>query len=130
MQTLLWRIKHVPLCLQLRLYSVASARPSHFPPKSLSAIDQLEKDGARILRAVRKRVEERTNILAQMSEDMSSPEDIKRARQVKQLERLKTAWDEWETNRQVRRFFRSLCTQVLTEVFTAVAPPRNYATIG
>jgi hypothetical protein len=54
---------------------------------------------------MQKRVEERANLLAQMSEDMSSPEDIKRARQVKELEPLKAAWDEWETNRQVHMLF-------------------------
>ena len=106
---LLCRIKHLPLRPYSRIYSVALARSSQSSSKSLSAIDQLEQDGARILRAVQKRLDDRASLLAQISEDMSSPEDIKRARQAKELEPLQVAWDEWETNRQVRRSFSDPC---------------------
>lgn len=90
--TFLCRIKHVSLRPHTRLYSITSIRP----------IDQLEHDGARILRVVQKRVEERAKLLTQMSEDTSSPGDFKLARQAKELDPLKAAWDQWETNRQVR----------------------------
>jgi len=101
MQTLLCRI-HVLLRPYTRVYSIASTRsiPSH--SKTLSAIDQLEQDGARILRTVQTRVEERDDLVACSLDDMSSPEDIKRAKRVKELEPLKIAWDEWQANRQVR----------------------------
>lgn len=36
-----------------------------------------------------------------MSEDMSSPEDIARARQLKELEPLHEAWSNWTHARQV-----------------------------
>jgi peptide chain release factor 1 len=102
MQTLLCRIKHVPLRPYTRLYSVTLTPtiPSH--SKSLSAVDQLEQNGARILRTVQRRVEERNDLVASSLDDISSPEDIKRAKRVKELEPLKMAWDEWQTNRQVR----------------------------
>ena len=102
MQTFLCRIKHVPLRPYTRVYSIASTRsiPSH--SNTLSAIDQLEQDGARILRTVQTRVEERNDLVAYSLDDMSSAEDIKRAKRVKELEPLKMAWDEWQTNRQVR----------------------------
>jgi len=75
MQTLLCRI-HVLLRPYTRVYSIASTRsiPSH--SKTLSAIDQLEQDGARILRTVQTRVEERDDLVACSLDDMSSPEDI------------------------------------------------------
>lgn len=109
MQSFLCRIKHITLRSYTRTYSTASARSIPSSPKSLTAIDQLEQDGARILRTVQKRVEERDNLLAQISEDMSSPEDIKCARQAKELEPLKMAWDEWQTNRQVHIFSGLVC---------------------
>jgi hypothetical protein len=37
-----------------------------------------------------------------MSEDMSSPEDIARARHLKELEPLHEAWSSWAYTRQVR----------------------------
>lgn len=103
---LLRQIKHASIRPAItRLYSAAVVRTSPASSsKTLSAIDQLEHDGARILRTVQKRVEERTKLLSQISDEMSTPEDIKHARQAKELEPLKAAWDEWETNRQVRVF--------------------------
>lgn len=86
---------------------------------STNAIDQLEKDGARILRAVQKRVDIRKELLSKvsrsrirpflpclilrkMSESMSAPEDIARARQAKELEPLHDAWTLWVKTREVR----------------------------
>ena len=86
---------------------------------STNAIDQLEQDGARILRAVQKRVDTRKELLSKvsryrielfyhalskekMSKSMSTPEDIARARQVKELEPLHDAWTSWAKTREVR----------------------------
>ncbi|KIM75117.1 hypothetical protein PILCRDRAFT_827528 [Piloderma croceum F 1598] len=103
MQTLLRRIKQVPLRPYTRVYSVASTRSIPSRSKTLSVIDQLEQDGARILRTVQTRVEERDDLVASSLDDISSPEDITRAKRVKELEPLKMAWDEWQTNRQLLR---------------------------
>lgn len=94
---ILRRLTQAPL---YRAYSTATARLT--PNKSTSVVEQLEQHGARILRIVQKRVEERASLLSHMSDDMSSPEDIKSLRQAKELEPLKIAWDNWQTNRQVR----------------------------
>jgi hypothetical protein len=93
MLSVLRRIQKV----SLRSYSATAQSSS----KVLSAIEQLEQDGARLLRTVQKRVEQRAKLLAQLSEDSSSLEDVKRMRQAKDLEPLKVAWDEWERNRRV-----------------------------
>lgn len=105
-----------------RSYSTAT-RPTS---KTVSAFEQLEQNGARILRIVQKRVEERANLLSQMSDDMSSPEDIKSLRQAKELEPLQIAWDDWQANRQVRAacfFYFIFLRQVLIDICSlAVAP--------
>lgn len=106
MQTLLCRVTHIPLNPYTRIFSITT-RPFS---QSSSFIEHIERDGARILRTVQKRVNERANILAQISEDMSSPEDIKRAKQAKELEPLREAWDEWRKNRQVRIYCQRRCT--------------------
>jgi peptide chain release factor 1 len=41
-----------------------------------------------------------------MSEAMSSPEDIARARQIKELEPLHEAWTLWAKTKEVSSFFR------------------------
>lgn len=80
---------------------ISSTRPyiaeAHTPS---NVIHELEQDGARILQAVRKRVKARDELLANMSGDMSSPEDIGRARQLKELEPLHEAWLNWTHARQ------------------------------
>lgn len=85
---------------------------------SANAVSQLEEDGARILRAVQKRVETRKELLSQasrlknrcfavphlskkMSEAISSLEDIARARHAKELEPLYNAWTSWMKTREV-----------------------------
>lgn len=103
---MLFILRRITQNSQIRFYSTAAARSI---PKSSSPIEQLEQHGARILRIVQKRVEERANLLSQMSDDMSSPEDIKSLRQAKELEPLKMAWDNWQTNRQVRAIFLFFC---------------------
>jgi peptide chain release factor 1 len=113
---MLFILRRITQNSQIRFYSTAAARSIS---KSSSPIEQLEQHGARILRIVQKRVEERANLLSQMSDDMSSPEDIKSLRQAKELEPLKMAWDNWQTNRQVRAiflFFLHLYEQVSIEM--------------
>ncbi|KAJ7449955.1 peptide chain release factor 1 [Mycena latifolia] len=68
-----------------------------------SAIQQIERDGARILRIVKKRVDERASIASQISESMSSPEDILRLKQLKETEPIQEAWDNWITTREALR---------------------------
>lgn len=85
---------------------------------SANAVDQLEKGGARILRAVQKRVETRKELISKashlrngrvtvtysprkISEAMPSPEDIARARHAKELEPLYDAWTSWVKTREV-----------------------------
>ncbi|KAF7338172.1 RF-PROK-I domain-containing protein [Mycena venus] len=68
-----------------------------------SAIQQIEKDGARILRIVKKRVDERAAIASQISETMASPEDIMRLKQLKETEPIQEAWDQWVSTREALR---------------------------
>lgn len=81
---------------------ISSTRPylAEAHPAASNIIHELENDGARILQAVKKRVKVRDELLANMSEDMSSPEDIARARQLKELEPLHEAWSNWTHARQ------------------------------
>lgn len=74
-----------------------------------STLEQIERDGARLLKTVQRRIEKRASLLAQISNDMPSPDDIKNLIKAKELEPLKDAWDEWEANRQVRVAF---CTKM------------------
>ncbi|KAJ8454061.1 hypothetical protein ONZ45_g19452 [Pleurotus djamor] len=66
-------------------------------------IEQLEKDGARILRIVEKRMKEREALISQasMSDAISSAEDIKRAKALRESESLQEAWTEWKKTRQL-----------------------------
>ncbi|KAJ8502747.1 hypothetical protein ONZ45_g11475 [Pleurotus djamor] len=64
-------------------------------------IEQLEKDGARILRIVEKRMKEREALISQMSDAVSSAEDIKRAKALRETESLQEAWTEWKKTRQL-----------------------------
>nr|GAT53296.1 predicted protein [Mycena chlorophos] len=65
-----------------------------------TGIQQIEKDGARILRIVKKRVDERALLTSQLSESMSTPEDITRLKQLKESEPIQEAWDEWAKTRE------------------------------
>lgn len=59
-----------------------------------------------------------------MSEDMSSPEDIARARQLKELEPLHEAWSNWTHARQVCHISSHSSNTWLNA--TAVVIGRNY----
>ncbi|KAF7305033.1 RF-PROK-I domain-containing protein [Mycena kentingensis (nom. inval.)] len=65
-----------------------------------SGIQQIEKDGARILRIVKKRVDERALLTSQLSESLSTPADITRLKQLKESEPIQQAWDIWLKTRQ------------------------------
>ncbi|KAJ3508523.1 hypothetical protein NMY22_g16587 [Coprinellus aureogranulatus] len=69
--------------------------------EKLDPVQLLEQQHGRLLRVVKKRVDERATILSQISEDMSSPEDVNRLKQVKEMEPLQNAWDRWAENRKL-----------------------------
>ncbi|KAL0575713.1 Peptide chain release factor 1, mitochondrial [Marasmius crinis-equi] len=54
-----------------------------------------------MLRVVESRMVERSKIQSQLTEDLASPDDIPRLRQLKDTESLQTAWDEWKTNKKL-----------------------------
>lgn len=85
-----------------RAYSAAATSGAAPAVAKSFAIEQLERDGARILKTVQRRVAERHNLLSQISEDMSCPNDVKFSKQAKEIEPLEQAWHEWERNREVR----------------------------
>ncbi|KAH0828578.1 hypothetical protein J3R83DRAFT_2849 [Lanmaoa asiatica] len=101
-------VAQLDVCVLLRVHGPLRRSAQHvlaYPNRtqstlpSANAISQLEKDGARILRAVRKRVETRKELLSK-AKSMSSPEDIARARHVKELEPLYDAWTSWVKTRE------------------------------
>ncbi|KAJ7595896.1 hypothetical protein C8J56DRAFT_923529 [Mycena floridula] len=61
----------------------------------------IPQDGARILRVVEKRVQERMKMRAMLSDNMASPENIARMKYLKDSEALQHAWDEWTESRQL-----------------------------
>lgn len=99
----------------LRRFAVAATKAAE--KSTPNVITQLEHENVRLLRVVKKRVEERnlllsqvsthsvyhthTLIVFQLSEEMSSPEDVLRLKQLKESKALQTAWDEWAQTRQV-----------------------------
>lgn len=80
---------------------------------------QIEKDSARILRVVEKRILERQETLVQVSllllpwadssaqplQKGSSVTDIKRSKQLKESAPLQDAWDEWNSTKQVSTIY-------------------------
>ncbi|KAF5366310.1 hypothetical protein D9758_005715 [Tetrapyrgos nigripes] len=61
-----------------------------------------QQDGSRILRVVQRLIDERETTRSQISQDMSTPEDIARLRKLKESEPLQEAWDEWtEANKNL-----------------------------
>ncbi|KAF8632676.1 hypothetical protein AX17_004808 [Amanita inopinata Kibby_2008] len=73
---------------------------THDTGKRVAPLQQLENQHARLLRVVRKRMEERDSLQSQLSEDLSAPEDIKRLKQLKETESLRLVWNEWDQARQ------------------------------
>uniref|UniRef100_A0A0W0FVK3 Prokaryotic-type class I peptide chain release factors domain-containing protein n=1 Tax=Moniliophthora roreri TaxID=221103 RepID=A0A0W0FVK3_MONRR len=54
-----------------------------------------------MLRVVERRIAERTKIQSQLSDDLSSPDDVPLLRHLKETENLQSAWDEWTANRKL-----------------------------
>ena len=103
------QLQQIPLRSFTHRY-VSAATPLKSTLTSPSTLEQIERDGARLLKTVQRRVEERASLLAQISNDMPSPDDIRNIIKAKELEPLKDAWDEWESNRQVRvGIYRGSC---------------------
>ncbi|KAF8625699.1 hypothetical protein AX15_005267 [Amanita polypyramis BW_CC] len=69
--------------------------------KRLAPLQQLENENARILQVIRKKIEERTSLQSQLTPDMSTPEDIKCLKQLKETEPLQNAWDQWNESCQL-----------------------------
>ncbi|KAK7434187.1 Peptide chain release factor 1, mitochondrial [Stygiomarasmius scandens] len=74
-------------------------RPTLRSFSTLSARLQ-QQDGSRILRVVQRRIDERANIRSQISDEMSTSEDIARLRQLKESEPLQEAWDDWTNTKK------------------------------
>ncbi|KAK0206749.1 peptide chain release factor 1 [Desarmillaria ectypa] len=69
---------------------------------------QQSSDTYRLLRVVEKRINERTQILSQISEGTSKPEDIARLKKIKESDRLQEAWDELNNSRRLLEDTKSL----------------------
>ncbi|KAF4593206.1 hypothetical protein EYR38_008918 [Pleurotus pulmonarius] len=72
-----------------------------FDSHSHQTIEQLEKDGSRIIQIVKKRIVEREELLSQIGDTVSSKEDIKRAKILRESENLQEAWTEWNKTREL-----------------------------
>lgn len=83
-----------------RCHVLVKLQRTYATPAIPSALRQLEKDGARILRAVQTRVDTRNEVLAKMSDNVTSQEEIARARHIKELEPLYDAWISWTKTRE------------------------------
>ncbi|KAJ3987785.1 peptide chain release factor 1 [Lentinula detonsa] len=81
-----------PLCFRHSFRRISTFSPLR--QQKLASKDVF-KDGSRILRVVQRRIDERANIQSQLSDDMASPEDVHRLRQLKESELLQEAWDHW-----------------------------------
>ncbi|KAI6169703.1 hypothetical protein EDD17DRAFT_1784995 [Pisolithus thermaeus] len=77
----------------VRCHVLVKLQRTYATPAIPSAIRQLEKDGARVLRAVQTRIGTRNEVLAKA-------EEIARARQIKDLEPLYEAWISWTKTRE------------------------------
>ncbi|KIM56561.1 hypothetical protein SCLCIDRAFT_132357 [Scleroderma citrinum Foug A] len=78
---------------------LANLQRAYATTATTSAFRKLEKDGARILRAVQRRIDIR-NELMNKAQDVTSQEGIARARQIKELEPLHEAWLSWTKARE------------------------------
>lgn len=98
-----------------RARSFATVQPKE---AKLDILAKLDADHARVLRAVQNRVAMRAKLqsevrkcellpgrflpLQQLSDEMSSPEDIARIRKLRETEELGNAWKAWTETREVR----------------------------
>ncbi|EJD35444.1 release factor [Auricularia subglabra TFB-10046 SS5] len=93
-----------------RIQSYNRAWYSVAPPKSNAArreyLGQLERDGAKALKVIGKRVQQRARLVQQVDHSASDNEQIKIAKTLKELEPVQEAWDEWSRAREA--FMQSL----------------------
>ncbi|KAF5310003.1 hypothetical protein D9619_010421 [Psilocybe cf. subviscida] len=83
-----------------RARSFATAQPKE---SKLDILAKLDADHARVLRAVQNRVAMRAKLQSELSDEMSSPEDIARIRKLRETEELGNAWKAWtETREQMK----------------------------
>ncbi|KAK2460007.1 hypothetical protein APHAL10511_008013 [Amanita phalloides] len=66
-----------------------------------SASQGLEDGNARLLRVVHKKIQERASLQSQLTPDMSTRDDVKLLKQLKETEALQDAWNKWNDARQL-----------------------------
>ncbi|KAG6914824.1 hypothetical protein DXG01_015125 [Tephrocybe rancida] len=74
---------------------VRFASSSRAPPPTAGS------KNVRIMRILEKRVEDRKRLTSELSEELSTPSDITRLKQLKETEPLQNAWDQWINTRQL-----------------------------
>ncbi|KZV94479.1 release factor [Exidia glandulosa HHB12029] len=72
-----------------------SASPSASQRAGLDNLNVIERDGAKILKVIEKRVGQRARLVQQVDHTAADKESIKLAKTLKELEPLQEAWDEW-----------------------------------
>ncbi|KAG5337256.1 hypothetical protein C0989_010045 [Termitomyces sp. Mn162] len=83
-------------CFRLQARNPFLARfASRAPPPAANA------KNVRLVRILEKRVEDRKRLASELSEDLSSPSDISRLKQLKETEPLQAAWDQLVNTRQL-----------------------------
>ncbi|KAJ3503141.1 hypothetical protein NLJ89_g8564 [Agrocybe chaxingu] len=83
---------------KVRYYAAVALKENTRP--TLESVYALEQENSRLLRVVQKRVDERARLQSELSEEMSSPEDVARLRQLKETENLENAWTLWQRTRE------------------------------
>ncbi|KAG6866164.1 hypothetical protein C0991_008118 [Blastosporella zonata] len=80
---------------------VGSSSRIRFASTSRASAPTPDSKNARIMRILEKRVEDRKRLTAELSEDLSTPGDITRLKQLKETEPLQAAWDQWINTQQL-----------------------------
>ncbi|KAH7105272.1 release factor [Auriculariales sp. MPI-PUGE-AT-0066] len=89
-----------------RLAATAVAAPTKAIAGRLEFLNQLERDGAKTLKVIAKRVDQRAKLVEQVDPASSDKEQIKLAKQLKALEPVQEAWDQWLRSKEA--FMQSL----------------------
>ncbi|KAJ3569151.1 hypothetical protein NP233_g5240 [Leucocoprinus birnbaumii] len=77
--------------IQQKTYAV-TANPNQ---ASVNVLHNIEKEHERLLRVVERRIAERKTMYSQLTDEMSTPDDIAKLKQLKESEPLQDAWDKW-----------------------------------
>ncbi|KAF8989922.1 hypothetical protein BDQ17DRAFT_1372553 [Cyathus striatus] len=87
--------------IPFRQYAAAAHARKVTANPALDDLHKLEREHARLLCVVKRRIEDRARLMSELSDEMSSPEDIARLRQISQSAPLQDAWDEWARKREL-----------------------------